>query len=144
MDMNHEAYGLSDHDVTAVIILRHLAMPLGLTDAMWAKYKIGEAFKVTDAATKATAIRNPFLHPDGMSFEGSEIPTMAGRGVVFPVCNMALTHISARVAKNAGVSEEAAKADFQANLVSGTVLVPIGVLAVNRAQERGCTYCYAG
>ena len=30
------------------------------------------------------------------------------------------------------------------NLLPGMAIVPSGVLAVNRAQEHGCTYCYAG
>lgn len=144
LDLNHEAYGLSDHDLTAVVGLRHLAMPVGLDDATWAKYKIGEVFKITDPATKAIATRNPYLRPEGMSFAGSEIPALMNRGVIFTVCNRALTHMSARLAAGAGVSADVAKQEWTAGLVPGAVLVPIGVLAVNRAQEKGCTYCYAG
>jgi intracellular sulfur oxidation DsrE/DsrF family protein len=144
LNLNHEAYGLSDKDLTAVVGLRHFAMPLALSDAMWQKYKIGEAFKVDDPATKAPATRNPFLHADGMPFAGAELPTLVSRGVIFTACNVALTKISEKLAPMAGVTADAAKAEWVAALQPGVTLVPIGVLAVNRAQEKGCTYCYGG
>ena len=36
------------------------------------------------------------------------------------------------------------KKDWVSAILPGIQLVPSGVLAVNRAQEHGCTYCYAG
>jgi intracellular sulfur oxidation DsrE/DsrF family protein len=144
LNLNHEAYGLSDKDLTAVVGLRHFCMPMALPDAMWAKYKVGETFKVTDPATKAPAIRNPFMHPDGVRLPGSDIPTLVNRGVVFTVCNVALTVFSGMTAANAGVTAEQAKQEWTEQLLPGMNLVPVGVLAVNRAQERGCTYCYGG
>jgi intracellular sulfur oxidation DsrE/DsrF family protein len=144
LNLNHEAYGLSDKDLSAVVGLRHFSMPMALPDALWAKYKIGETFKVTDPATKALAVRNPFLHSDGVRFPGSEIPTLVNRGVIFTVCNVALTVFSGMTAANAGLTAEQAKQEWTEQLLPGMNLVPVGVLAVNRAQERGCTYCYGG
>jgi hypothetical protein len=60
------------------------------------------------------------------------------------VCNVALTVISGMLASNAGVTADAAKQEWTQSLAPGMNLVPVGVLAVNRAQERGCTYCYGG
>jgi len=144
LNLYHEAYGLTDKDLTAVVGLRHMAMPMALPDAMWAKYKIGETFKLADPATNAPAVRNPFVHQDGVKFPGSDIPTLTNRGVIFTVCNVALTVLSGMAAKGAGESADAAKQDWTQNLLPGMTLVPVGVLAVNRAQEHGCTYCYAG
>jgi intracellular sulfur oxidation DsrE/DsrF family protein len=144
LNLNKEAYGLGDHDLTAVVGLRHLAMLMALTDAMWEKYGIGKAFSVTDPATKAIATRNPFLRKEGMPLPGSEIPTLVGRGVIFTVCNVALTILSGKLAPGANVSPDVAKKEWAAGLVPGMTLVPVGVLAVNRAQEKGCTYCYGG
>jgi intracellular sulfur oxidation DsrE/DsrF family protein len=144
LNLNKEAYGLGDHDLTAVVGLRHFAMPMALSDAMWEKYGIGKAFNITDPATKAIATRNPFLHKEGVLFPGSDIPTLVSRGVIFTVCNVALTVLSGKVAGGANVSADEAKKDWTAGLVPGTTLVPVGVLAVNRAQEKGCTYCYGG
>jgi intracellular sulfur oxidation DsrE/DsrF family protein len=144
LNLNKEVYGLGDHDLTAVVGLRHLAMLMALSDAMWEKYGIGKAFTVTDPATKAIATRNPFLHKEAMPLPGSDIPTLVSRGVIFTVCNVALTVLSGKVATAAGVSADDAKKEWVAGLVPGTTLVPVGVLAVNRAQEKGCTYCYGG
>lgn len=144
LNLNHEAYGLSDKELSAVVGLRHLCMPMALPDAMWVKYKIGETFKVIDKATKAPAARNPFAHPDGVALPGSDIPTLVNRGVVFTVCNVALTVFSGMTAANAGLTADQAKKDWTDQLMPGMNLVPVGVLAVNRAQERGCTYCYGG
>ena len=144
LNLYHEAYGFTDKDLTAVVGLRHFAMPIALPDAIWAKYKIGDSFKINDAATKAPAVRNPFLHADGMPIPGSELPTLVGRGVIFTACNVALTVISGKLAGNAGVTADAAKQEWTAALLPGVTLVPVGVLAVNRAQEKGCTYCYGG
>jgi hypothetical protein len=52
--------------------------------------------------------------------------------------------ISEKLAPMAGVTPEAAYKEWVAALQPGVTLVPIGVLAVNRAQEKGCTYCYGG
>ena len=144
LNMNKETYGLTDKDLTAVVGLRHFAMPFALSDAMWQKYKIGEAFKIDDPATKAPAVRNPVLHADGVPFPGAELPTLAGRGVIFTACNVATAKISEKLAGNAGVTPDAAYKEWVAALQPGVTLVPIGVLAVNRAQEKGCTYCYGG
>jgi hypothetical protein len=145
LNLNHETYNLSDKELTAVVGLRHFAMPMALTDAMWQKYKIGEMFKVTDPLTKAIAVRNPFLHGDGLTIPpDAAIPNLVDRGVIFTACNVALTVISGMAAPGAGMTADAAKQEWTNGLVNGVTLVPIGVMAVNLAQEKGCTYCYAG
>jgi intracellular sulfur oxidation DsrE/DsrF family protein len=144
LDLNREMYGLSDEELTAVVGLRHVAMPMALPDALWDRYQIGESMQIKDPATGGPATRNPFLHADGSPAAGADIPSLMKRGVIFTVCNVALTTLSSRLAKNAGVSGEAAKAEWAAKLMPGMTLVPVGVMAVNLAQERGCTYCYGG
>jgi hypothetical protein len=144
LTLYHEAYGLEDKDLTAVVGLRHFAMPMALPDELWAKYKIGESLQVKDPATGGPATRNPFMYPNGVALPGSDIPTLAKRGVIYTVCNVALTVLSGNFAKNAAVSKEAAKAEWTQKLLPGMTLVPVGVMAVNLSQEHGCTYCYGG
>lgn len=144
LNLNHEAYGLADSDLTAVVGLRHFAMPMALPDALWDRYQIGESMQIKDPATGGPATRNPFLHTDAAPAPGADIPSLMKRGVLFTVCNVALTTLSSRLAKNAGQSKEAARAEWAAKLIPGTILVPVGVMAVNLAQERGCSYCYGG
>ncbi len=144
LDLNHEAYGLTDNQLTAVVGLRHFAMPMALPDALWERYRIGENMQISDRTTGGPATRNPFLHRDGVPTPGADVTTLMQRGVLFTVCNVALTILSARMASAAGVSGEAAKAEWTKSIVPGMILVPVGVMAVNLAQERGCTYCYGG
>jgi len=144
LNLNHEAYGLEDKDLTAVVGLRHFAMPMSLPDELWDKYKIGESLQIKDPSTGGPATRNPFIYANGVALPGSDIPTLSKRGVIFTVCNVALTVLSGNFAKNAGVSKDAAKAEWTQKLLPGMTLVPVGVMAVNLAQEHGCTYCYGG
>jgi intracellular sulfur oxidation DsrE/DsrF family protein len=146
LDSNNQSAGLKDSDLNAVVVLRHEAIPLAFTDGVWQKYKLGEAFGVKDPGTKAPAERNPYFHPhEGeLLLPGAAIEKLLDRGVIFGVCNVALTVYSGMRADAIGVSKDAAKAEWLAGLIPGMTVVPAGVWAVNRAQERGCTYCYAG
>lgn len=143
MDGYKQTMNASDADITAVIVYRHMAMPLMLRDELWQRYKIGEFLKVDDPESKSVATRNVFqqavlLHP-GLNYE-----RLADRGAVFVACNLALTVFSQNLAVNAGVSAEQAKKEWTEGLLKGVSLAPSGVYAVSRAQEKGCSYCYAG
>lgn len=146
LDKNVEAYGLKDSEITTVVGLRHTSIPLALNDAMWSKYKLGEFFKIMDKSTNAPATRNVYsnLRPGDMLLPGAGVKELMARGAIFTACNVALTVISGMAATAAGLPAQDAKADWVANLIPGVVVVPAGVLAVNRAQENHCTYCYAG
>ena len=43
--------GTMDNDMTAVVVLRHNAIPFAMEDGLWTKYKFGERFHVNDPAT---------------------------------------------------------------------------------------------
>ncbi|HEU4563444.1 MAG TPA: hypothetical protein VFS05_02300 [Gemmatimonadaceae bacterium] len=136
-------HNLTDRDITPVIVFRHMAMPLALQDAVWAKYHIGELLQVNDPKTSAPATRNIFrdsiaLHP-GLTYE-----QMMRSGTIILACNLALSVFSSMAAPKAGVEPDEAKKEWQAGLIPGVVLVPSGVYAVSRAQERECTYCFGG
>src|SRR5437762_6991917 len=40
---NNENYATKDADNSAVIVLRHAAIPIAMQDALWAKYKLGRS-----------------------------------------------------------------------------------------------------
>lgn len=146
LNKNIEAYGLKQSDVTTVLGLRHFAVPLALSDAMWSKYKLGAFFKVTDKTTGAPATRNVFSHvkPGDMPVAGAALDELIARGTVVTVCEASLTALSGMAAGAAGLPAAHAKEEWMSGLIPGVVVVPAGVLAVNRAQEHHCTYCYAG
>jgi len=130
----------------AVVVLRHFAMPIAVGDDIWARYKVGETFKITDPATKAIAVKNPFYRPPKgvLLSDDMSVDRLLQRDVIIGACNVALTVISGMLAGNAGVSKEAALAEWKAAVIPGVVMLPSGVWGVNRAQEKGCTYCAGG
>jgi intracellular sulfur oxidation DsrE/DsrF family protein len=144
--MSNKQFGTPESEITAVIILRHEAIPNAMGHDLWAKYKFGEVFKVTDGATKAPALRNPFFQPkEGeLPLPGMAIEDLQKSGVLMGVCDMAMTVYSKGVGKSMNMDPADVKKDWVAGLLPGIQILPSGVYAVNRVQEAGCTYCYAG
>ena len=143
--------GTSESDCNEVIILRHAAIPYAMEDRLWAKYKFGEVFKITDPATKMPAVRNMFWKPKPGDFSVPGIGNvqigineLQESGAMFCVCNMAITVFSASLAKSLNMDEEEAKKDFLSGILPGIQVVPSGVWAVGRAQEHECAYCFVG
>jgi intracellular sulfur oxidation DsrE/DsrF family protein len=135
-----------NESATAVVVLRHGAFPIALGHAMWAKYKIGETFKIIDPETKAPATKNPFLNPKSgvLLVDDMALDRLIAKGVVVGACGVALQVQSKMLAGNAGVTAEEAAKEWAANVVSGVTIIPSGTWGVNRAQENGCTYCAGG
>src|SRR2546422_1200631 len=139
---NNENYGTKDTDNSAVIVLRHAGIPIAMQDALWVKYKLGEAFSIKDGDAAAT--RNIFAKQMPLPLPGTGIEQLLASGAQFGVCNVALTVYSGMVAQKMNMDAATVKADWVAGLMPGVQVVPSGVLAVSRAQEKGCNYCFAG
>jgi intracellular sulfur oxidation DsrE/DsrF family protein len=138
--------GTPDNDLATVVVFRHLAIALAMEDQLWAKYKLGKHFNIKDKATNTPSVRNPYWFPkEGeMPQPGMSIKELQDRGAMFCVCDMALTINSKMIARNMGLSAEEVKKDWMAGLLPGIQVVPSGVWALDRAQQRGCSYCFAG
>ena len=144
--MTNNETGVPDSDVSVAIILRHNAIPFAMTDAMWDKYKFGENFSISNPATNAPSTRN-FLYkaPAGaLPLPGMGIDELLAGGVLMGVCNVAIKFYSGQLSKKMNVSADDVRNDWLANILPGIQVVPSGVWAVNRMQERGCAYCFAG
>jgi intracellular sulfur oxidation DsrE/DsrF family protein len=141
-----QGYDVPESDLGVVLVLRHSAIPIALRDEAWAKYKLGESFKIIDPATKSPAERNPFAYikPGDMPLPEAALEKLIARNVRVAVCAAAIHHQSMRMAKQMGVEHEAVKKEWLAAVMPGVQVVPSGVLAVNGAQAKGCTYCFAG
>jgi hypothetical protein len=145
--MTNNQTGTQDEDMTAMVVLRHNAIPFAMKDELWKKYNFGEMFKVTDNSTQAASKRNLYYEPKEGDFP---LPGIDGikaqqkRGAMYCVCDLALSVYSGFAAQAMGLDAEEVKKEWVAGVLPGIQIVPSGVWALGRAQERDCAYIYAG
>jgi intracellular sulfur oxidation DsrE/DsrF family protein len=134
---NHDAYGLEDHDLAVVMIARHKSTVFGYNDAMWAKYgkQFSEQSGFVDPKTNAAPMAN--LYAERMD-------GLVKKGVQFAVCQMSSRRIAGMIAQATGRDAGDILKDMAANLRPNARIVPAGIVAVNRTQERGYSLVYAG
>jgi len=145
------ATGTTEENCSIVVVLRHTAIPYAMEDRLWAKYNFGEVFKAEDPKTKKPSTHNPFWKPKqgdfkipGVGVVPIGINELQSSGVLFCACDMALTVYSGVVAEAMNLDAVEVKKDWVNGILSGIKVVPAGIWAINRAQERGCSYCFAG
>jgi hypothetical protein len=149
--LTNQKTGSEESDCTAMVILRHDAIPYAMESSLWKKYNFGEVFKADDPATKTASVRNPFWQPKEGDYKVPGIGNVAiginelqQSGVLFGVCDVALTVYSAAVAEGMKLKPEEVKKEWVAGVLPEIQILPSGVWAINRAQEHGCSYCFAG
>ncbi len=145
--VNNDDYGLENSDLAVVIVARSNSTPMSFNDAMWEKY--GEALaareNLIDPKTDAPPKINLFNTPG----YGNELPTrgltltdLFDKGVQLAVCRVATRGAAGRVARAVGGDADSIFEEFTDNLIDNCHLVPAGIVAVNRAQERGYSFAY--
>jgi intracellular sulfur oxidation DsrE/DsrF family protein len=149
--LTNEATGTPSKDNSVVVVLRHSAIGYAFEDRLWEKYKLGELFKANDPATSKPAVRNPFWKPAKGAFKFPGIGEvqigineLQESGVMFCVCNAAMTVYSGALAEAMKLKQEDIFNDFKAGLLPDIQIVPSGVWALGRAQEHNCGYIFAG
>lgn len=149
--LTNEATGTKDKDCSVVVVLRHASIGYAMEDRLWSKYKFGELFKANDPETGKAATRNPFWKPKAGAYKIPGIGEiligineLQSNGVMFCVCEAALTVYSALVAQNMKMDHAEVRKDFVSGVLPGIQPVPSGVWALGRAQEKGCGYIFAG
>jgi intracellular sulfur oxidation DsrE/DsrF family protein len=126
---NESGYGLKDGDLAVVIVARHHSTQHAYNDAIWKKYQE----QLVKAAQVSTL---PAL--------GDRLDGLVKRGVHLAVCQMATRRIAGTIASGTGQNVDKVFVELAANLVKNAHLVPAGIVAVNRAQERGYSLAHAG
>ena len=157
--MTNGATGTPEKDCSVVVVLRHDAIGYAFEDRLWKKYGFAEVFKAKDHgaafqapdAAVATSMRNPFWKPGkghfkvpGIGDVQIGINELQESGVMFCVCQVAMSVYSAAVAQAMNANHTEVLNDWKSGLLPGIQPVPSGVWAVGRAQENGCAYCFAG
>lgn len=149
--ITNAATGTPENESSVVVVLRHNAIPYALPDNIWAKYNLGEVFKIDDPKTKKPATRNPFWQPKpgdfiipGIGNVAIGINELQESGVLFCICSMAITVNSAKIAAKMNLPADDVKKEWASSILPGIEPMPSGVWAVGRAQEHGCGYCFVG
>ena len=149
--LTNEATGTKEKDCSVVVVLRHSSIGYAMEDRVWAKYKLGELFKANDPETKLPATRNPFWKPKAGAYKVPGVGEiligvneLQASGVLFCVCQAAISVYSALTAQAMNLKHEDVKNDFINALLPGIQPVPSGVWALGRAQQHGCGYIFAG
>jgi intracellular sulfur oxidation DsrE/DsrF family protein len=122
---NQSDYGLQNSDLAVVIIARHFSTPFAYNDTIWSKYgePISSFIQKKDPLNTNTYTR--------------QITEMTGRGMHLAICQMATRLLAGSIARAVNSKQDDIYNEIAANLMPNSHLVPAGIVAVNRAQERG-------
>lgn len=150
LNNSKSAYGLADNDSAIVICLRHFATPFAWNDSIWAKY--GEPFtqmltKINDPKTgKAPTINLYRVSGYGLQLNnlGTTIDDLIKRGVQFAVCDTATRFAASQLAMATKGDNQAIYKDLTSNTIANSHYVSAGIVATNRAQEKGFTLAHCG
>jgi intracellular sulfur oxidation DsrE/DsrF family protein len=144
LDAWRDAFHVPEHDVNLVIGIHGEGIPLVLTDALWARYRIGEQYEITEAATKVAAIRNVFAEanavPDGPITREQSVEALQRRGVRFLICMNTIAGATKKLAAAGLGAPDDIRAALLGGLLPGVITVPAMVVALTQLQERGLKY----
>jgi intracellular sulfur oxidation DsrE/DsrF family protein len=132
---NVSGYGLTDKDLAVVIVARHDSTPFAYTDSMWAKYGPSLALR--------SGFVDPSKRPPATNLYRQRVDNLITRGVHLAVCQMATRRLATTIADANGGKADDVYAELTANLFGNAHMVPAGIVAVNRAQERGYSFAHA-
>jgi len=129
-NINVNDYGLKDTDLAVVLVARHLSTLFAYSDAIWAKYgkPISERNKVLDPKTN---------QPPTLNLQRERLEPLIKRGLRLAVCNQSSRGYATAIAMAMGLKADDVFEEMKANLLPNARLVPAGIVAINRAQERG-------
>jgi intracellular sulfur oxidation DsrE/DsrF family protein len=132
MQANRDDYGVQNQDIAIIVVARHLSTQYGFNDQIWARYgaTLADPLAPANAQGKETPKANP---------SSASLATLANQGVQFAVCAMATRRLAGMIARGVNGNADAINSELIANLVKNGRMVPAGIVAISRAQERGYT-----
>lgn len=138
-----DVYGMSDRDVSAVLVIRHAAVPMVMNDTLWADGFLAEGTELKDPVTGEPTKRNPFINiPAGaqhaLTWPDGALDTLISRGVIVLACDLALRNFTGRIANHRKIPRQDAATLVNSNLIPGIYRMPTGVFATCHAQQLGC------
>jgi hypothetical protein len=145
---NDSGYGLKDADLAVIIVARHSSTAFAYNDLMWSKYggPISKRNGFVDPKTKAAPTSNLYNSTDfgnQLANRGTTLNVVLLRGVHLAVCQLATRANANAIAMAVGSDGDTIYKELTSNLVANAHMVPAGIVAVNRAQERGYSFAHS-
>jgi hypothetical protein len=133
-------YGDQGKDASAVLVIRHRAIPMIMNDAFWERHNISTEDKITWEGKNVSF--NPFVaRPDASGNDRAfKLDGFMAAGGIVLACNYAFGLLVSREAKKAGISNAEAREATLRSLLPGVILQPSGFFAVIEAQRVGCHF----
>ena len=144
---NKAAYNLEPSDLAIIIVMRHFSTPFAYNNMIWGKYgkQISGALHFTDPKTKQAPSTNLYMSADyGFDLPnfGTTLDSLAQKRVQFAICDMATHFFAGMLADQTKGNADAIYRELVANVIPNSQTALAGIVAVNRAQERGYTFSY--
>lgn len=148
LDVWRRDYRLEPPQVNIVLATRGTGIPIVLTDALWARYRLGEQYEIAKPGTKEAYEANPFsaqnVRPGGPVTEDQTVEALQRRGALFLACRNTIAAASKRLSAAGFGTPEEVQRTIEGGLLPGVVLVPAMLIAVTLMHEKGVSYVYAG
>lgn len=144
---SNNSTGALDSEITAMTVLRHSGIAFAFNSDLWNKFNLGTVFNFNDNDTGKPSLRNTVYDPKPGDMP---LPPIQGikqlqeRGAMFCVCDLATKVYSSAIASGMGLKADDVYNEMVAGILPGIELVPSGVWALGRAQQKGCGYIFAG
>jgi intracellular sulfur oxidation DsrE/DsrF family protein len=140
--VNQTDYAVPSNELAIIIVARSRSTPFAYNDAMWEKYGVPLAARAnfTDPKTRQAPKLNVYKsaeYGDQLPTRGTTLDSLLKQGVQLAVCQVATRGFAGAIADAVGGKTDTIYEELIANIVSNARMVPAGIVAVNRAQERG-------
>jgi len=133
LDGNKSGYGLEASELAVVMCLRHDSTLFAFADPFWAKYGA--------AIAELLKLANP---KQAVNPQRVQLDALAKRGVQYAVCDVASHHYATMIGRKVDAGGDAIYKEMTENLIGNSRFVAAGIVAVQRAQERGYSIAYTG
>jgi len=146
--VNQTDYSVANNELAIIIVARSRSTPFAYNDAIWAKYgaPIAARAEFTDPKTKQAPKANLYRSGDygaQLPNRGTTLDSLLKQGAQLAVCSVATRGFATAIAQATGGNSDSINSELVANLVDNSRMVPAGIVAVNRAQERGYSFVSA-
>lgn len=142
MNAHDFSFGFGRGSLATLGVLMGPSVALGLSDAMWKKYGIGDAFKLgpTNVYYRAKSLKFTESPDDpGSIYQDWSAEAVLHRGGAFMMCHNAMSFVASLLSHGNNASVASVLADFERNVLPGFSIVPAGVAVVQLAQQHGYT-----